>query len=163
MPVMTRETTAALGERHRDLAHRFVVAPVLRESDRLPRADRSAARDQQRRTRAVAAAFVEELVQDVDLGRGLIECPHGIGRDEALALDERRALPAQELGGNDALQVLIEFLEKSEPATVGFETEPVELLPQRGKSLGKSAFDFGLEEPEPLLPFDGRHCANYIG
>ena len=136
--------------------------PLLREPDGLPRADRSAARDEQRRTRAVAPALVEEPVEDVDLRRGQVEHAGGLGRHEPLALDHRRAA-AEQLRGNDALQVLVELLEETEPAAVGLETEPVELLAEGGKSLGESALDLGLEQLEAVFGFVFGHCWHYRG
>jgi hypothetical protein len=152
-----RRNDAALGERHRDLAHRLVLESVRREADRLPHGDGSAAGDEERRPGAMPPALVQEPVEDVDLGRRLIERARGVGRDHALALDHRRAVGREQLRGDDALQVLIEALEESEPAAVGLETQALELLLQRGEALGEAAFDFGLEQLEPLFGIDRRH------
>ncbi len=103
-------------------------------------------------------------MEHVDLSARLIESARGIGRDHALALDQVRVVSGEELRGNDALQVLIEPLEESEPAAVGLETQAIELLLQRGEALGEAAFDFGLEQLEPLLGIDRRHfCEHYAG
>ena len=147
----------ALGERHRDLPDRLVVSAVLREARRpsrrrsirrAPRAARrasSSARHSSRNrwsTSTWVAAWSSARTASAETEPGL-RC------------DERRpARPAQELGRNDALQVLVEFLEKSEPAPVGLQTQPVELLAERGESLGESPFDFGLEQFRPVRSLD---------
>ena len=44
-----------------------------------------------------------------------------------------------ELRRNDALQVLVELLEKAEPASVGLQAQAIELFPQGGEPLRRAA------------------------
>ena len=100
-------------------------------------------------------------MEHVDLRAGLVERPDRVGGNEPLAFDELRALAAQKLRRDDALEILVELLEEAEPAAVGLEPEPVELLPQSGKSLRKATLDFSLQESKSLFAFDGSHPADY--
>ena len=99
----------------------------------------------------MAPALVEELVQDVDLGVRLIETAEHVDGDQARRPRRLAAVGREQLGGNDALQILIEPLEKAKPAPVALETHAVELFAQSGESLGKPAFDLGLEQAQALL------------
>jgi len=96
-------------------------------------------------------------VQDVHLRSGLVKRPDRLRGDQPLALEELRALAAEQLRRDDALEILVELLEEAEPAPVGLEPKPVELLPQSGKPLRKATLDLGFQESEFLFAFDGRH------
>src|SRR4030095_7530357 len=117
--------------RERDLTDGVVVGSVRREADSLPRADRAAARDEQRRARAVAPALVEKAVQDVDLRGRLVESPRSADRNGAGRSrhpGNGRLSGREELARNDSLQILIEPLEETAPSSVRLEPQAVEFV-----------------------------------
>ena len=162
VPLMTRASEPAFRLRQREPSDRLVVPAVRGESGRLPRADGSPARHEERRPRAVAAALVQIAVEDVDLRARLIERAHGArGNESARGARGLLAAGAQQLRGHHALQVLIETLEEPVPAAVGLQTQTIELLSQSGKPLGESSLDFGFETPEAVFRLGIGHGGHY--
>ena len=90
-------------------------------------------------------------MEDVHLGSGLVEGASRLHRHRpGPRADGLRRLARDELGGNDPFEVLIELLEKPVPAPIGLESEPVELVPERGESLGQPTLDFRFENAQAV-------------
>ena len=77
------------------------------------------------------------------------------------SIDRRAA--AQELRRDDALQVLVEPLEEAEPAAVGLEPQPVELLAQGGEPLRRVAARSRSRAVGGGPRFVFGHCWHYRG
>ncbi len=104
-------------------------------------------------------------MEHVDLGRREIEAPGGLDRHRARpgGAGGARSGRRDELGGDHSLQVLIEFLEKSEPPAVRLHAKTVELVAESREPLRQPALDLRFEQLRPVGCLRIGHFRHYRG
>ena len=101
-------------------------------------------------------------MQHVDLRSGLVEPSGGVDRDGTRTRrNPGRHRRKDEIHRDDALDVLVEFLEEAEPAAVLFRPQTVELVAERRKTFRETALDLGLEQPEAVAGSGIGHIGHY--
>src|SRR5260370_27989850 len=104
---------------------------MLGEAERFPDTDRSASGNQQRHARGMATTEIQKPMKRLDLIAGLIQGASRIGRDHSGGSrgSWRRLDLRKHVYGDDSAELLLEPIQKTRPAAVGFAAPPLRLRP----------------------------------
>src|SRR5260370_9656392 len=120
---------------------------MLGEAERFPDTARPASGNQQRHAGGMATTEIQKPMKRLDLIAGLIQGASRIGRDHSGGSrgSWRRLDLRKHVYGDDSAELLLEPIQKTRPAAVGFESQPLELVAQGGKALYQPSLDLFLE------------------